>query len=79
MVLEGKSEDDIKAFLLERYGDFVLYRPRFQKTTVLLWLAPVLLLVVGGLTLGLVVRRRASLPSDIDADENPSASEKPVP
>jgi cytochrome c-type biogenesis protein CcmH len=70
MVVEGRSEDDIKSFLLDRYGDFVLYRPRFQETTALLWLAPALLLVIGALTLGLIVRRRAVLPSDVDADEN---------
>ena len=79
MVMEGKSEDDIKTFLLDRYGDFVLYKPRFQMTTALLWLAPVLLLAVGALMLGLVVRRRSALPSDQDADENPPAAEKPAP
>jgi cytochrome c-type biogenesis protein CcmH len=79
MVMEGKSEDEIKTFLLDRYGDFVLYKPRFMETTALLWLAPLLLLAVGGLTLGLVVRRRSSLPNDRDADENPPAKEKPAP
>jgi len=79
MVVDGKSENDIKTFLLERYGDFVLYRPRFKVTTALLWLAPILLLLVGGMTLGRVVRRRASLPRDVDADENPSVAEKPSP
>jgi cytochrome c-type biogenesis protein CcmH len=72
LVVEGRSDEEIKRFLLDRYGDFVLYKPRFRETTALLWLAPVLLLVVGGLTLALVVRRRAVLPSDVDADENPS-------
>ena len=77
MVLEGKSEDDIKTFLLERYGDFVLYKPRFQPTTALLWLAPIILLVIGAITLGMVIRRRASLPDDVDADENPPAGHPP--
>ena len=79
MVLAGISENDIKTFLLDRYGDFVLYRPRFQETTALLWLAPILLLLIGGVTLGRVVWRRASLPSNVDADENPSVAEKPAP
>jgi len=77
MVVEGRSDDEIKDFLLDRYGDFVLYRPRFQETTALLWLAPVLLVVLGGLTLGLILRRRALLPSNVDADETPSRVEKP--
>lgn len=70
MAGEGRSEDDIKTFLLERYGDFVLYRPRFQATTALLWAAPLVLLVLGALTLGRVLRRRSALPIEVDADEN---------
>ncbi len=77
MVLEGKSEDEIKVFLLDRYGDFVLYKPRFQPTTALLWLAPVIFLVIGAATLGFVIRRRGSLPDDVDADENPRAEQPP--
>ncbi len=73
MVAAGKDEEEIKVFLLDRYGDFILYKPRFQASTALLWLAPVLLLLAGMITLALVVRRRAALPSDQDADENPSA------
>jgi cytochrome c-type biogenesis protein CcmH len=77
MVVEGKSEGEIKTFLLDRYGDFVLYKPQFKVTTALLWLAPALLLVIGAITLGMVLRRRASLPSDQDADENPPAAAGP--
>jgi cytochrome c-type biogenesis protein CcmH len=69
-VVDGDSEDEIKTFLLERYGDFVLYRPRFQWNTALLWAAPLLLLSIGAITLSSVLRRRATLPSDVDADEN---------
>lgn len=70
MVVEGQSEQEIETFLLERYGDFVLYRPRLQLTTALLWAAPALLLLIGALTLGSVLRRRGHLPVDVDADEN---------
>jgi cytochrome c-type biogenesis protein CcmH len=70
MVVDGQSEDEIKTFLLERYGDFVLYRPRVQRSTAVLWAAPVLLLAIGAVALGMVVRRRSALPSDVDADEN---------
>jgi cytochrome c-type biogenesis protein CcmH len=69
LVEEGRSEAEIKSFLLDRYGDFVLYRPRFMGTTALLWLAPALLLLLGAVTLATIVRRRRSLPSDVDADE----------
>jgi cytochrome c-type biogenesis protein CcmH len=72
MVEAGKSESDIETFLVERYGDFVLYRPRFTVTNGLLWLAPLGLLLLGGFTLWRVVRRRARLP--IPPDENPGAA-----
>ena len=44
---EGASEHDIIAFMVERYGDFVLYRPPWKATTLLLWLGPVLLMLGG--------------------------------
>ena len=67
MVEEGNSEQDIKVFLIERYGDFVMYRPRVGSWTLALWLAPFVFLIVGGLTLFRVVQRRRSLPIDQDA------------
>ncbi len=67
MVEEGNSETDIKVFLVERYGDFVLYRPRVRSWTLTLWLAPFAFLIVGGLTLYRVVQRRRALPIDQDA------------
>jgi cytochrome c-type biogenesis protein CcmH len=70
MVVDGKSEDDIKTFLLDRYGDFVLYRPRLQWRTGMLWSAPVIFLLIGAATLARIIRRRATLPADLDADEN---------
>ena len=60
--------------LLERYGDFVLYKPRFKPSTAALWLAPVLLLLVGGLGLARIIRRRAALP--VPADDESGATEE---
>jgi cytochrome c-type biogenesis protein CcmH len=62
LIESGRSEAEVKDFLLARYGDFVLYRPRFTGSTALLWLAPGLLLVLGGFALWRVVRHRARLP-----------------
>jgi cytochrome c-type biogenesis protein CcmH len=53
----GKSDAEIRAWLTDRYGDFVLYRPPFKTSTVLLWLGPAALLV-GGVALLLVALRR---------------------
>jgi len=48
MLLDGRSDAEIRSFLVDRYGDFVLYRPAMKGNTLLLWLAPALLLLVGG-------------------------------
>lgn len=58
MMRAGKSDDEIKTYLTERYGDFVLYRPPMRATTWLLWAGPFVLLVGGGLVLVRVLRRR---------------------
>jgi cytochrome c-type biogenesis protein CcmH len=55
----GKSDAEIIAFMTERYGDFVLYRPPLKATTVLLWVGPFLLLAIGILIGWRVVRARA--------------------
>ena len=55
----GKSDAEIIAFMTERYGDFVLYRPPLKATTVLLWVGPFLLLALGILIGWRVVRGRA--------------------
>ena len=58
---EGKSERQILDFMVERYGDFVLYRPRLSASTVLLWVGPFLLLLVGGFALIRTIRSRQKL------------------
>ena len=55
---EGQSQKQILNFMVERYGDFVLYRPPLKTTTVLLWLGPFTLLAFALLMLALNVRRR---------------------
>lgn len=58
MLEQDKSDADIINYMLERYGDFVLYQPRLSKQTFLLWYAPALLLVLGLLVIVLIVRFR---------------------
>lgn len=58
MIAKNMSDQEIIDFLVERYGDFVLYRPPLRATTTLLWVGPFLLLAVGGATLILALRRR---------------------
>ena len=64
MIEEGMTDDEIFDFLVERYGDFALYRPRASGKTLILWIAPALLLLAGGLFLVNIVRRRMTLPID---------------
>jgi len=56
---QGATEKDVIAFMTERYGDFVLYRPPLKATTLLLWFGPGLLLIGGLLALFVRLRRRA--------------------
>ena len=54
----GKSERDVVDFMVERYGDFVLYRPPLKASTVLLWTGPFAFLIIGFYLLIRVLRRR---------------------
>ena len=73
MIAAGKTDDEIRDFMIERYGDFVLYRPRMTAQNFLLWAAPVLLLLIAAVVLVRVVRRRAQ-ETDIEA-EGPEAGQ----
>ena len=61
MLMAGNTNDEIKQFMVERYGDFVLYRPPVQQNTYLLWLAPLAMLLIGGLILWINIKKRAAL------------------
>ena len=61
MVLAGRTNEQIKEFLVTRYGDFVLYRPPVQKNTYLLWLAPLVLLLIGALILRSSISKRSAI------------------
>ncbi len=67
MIAAGKTDAEIREFMIERYGDFVLYRPRMTAQNFLLWAAPALLLLAGCFVLYRVVRRRAQ-ESEIEPD-----------
>jgi cytochrome c-type biogenesis protein CcmH len=59
LMRQGKSDSQIKDFLVARYGEFVLYRPQVESRTWLLWFGPALVLLAGGLIVGGLVRRRS--------------------
>ena len=63
----GDSNSQVLDFLVARYGEFVLLKPRFERQTLLLWLLAPLLLIGGGLALWLQIRRRAKTGADVPA------------
>lgn len=58
MIKDGRSDKEIIDFMVERYGEAILYRPSLTPFTIILWFAPALLLLTGALVLLLVIRRR---------------------
>jgi cytochrome c-type biogenesis protein CcmH len=73
---EGKSDKEVVDFLVERYGDFVLYRPPLKATTVLLWFGPLFLLATGfAVLLRRVQRRRKLADAEIDDADRRRAAE----
>ncbi len=67
---EGKDDVQVKSFLVERYGDFVLYRPPLQTNTLFLWLGPGGLLLIGAVFVAMNVRKRAQMVlSDSEPDQ----------
>ena len=60
LIKEGKSDDQIRSFMVERYGDFVLYRPPVKPVTWLLWIGPFVILGLGIAGLLMYLRRRNS-------------------
>jgi len=57
-IASGDSDRQVIDFLVARYGEFVLLKPRFERQTLLLWLVPPFVLIVGGLALWMYARRR---------------------
>ncbi len=69
MIDEGQTDEEIAEFLVARYGEFALYRPRTTGKMLALWVAPFLLVLVGGFALVRVLKHRMSLPVDHDSTQ----------
>jgi len=73
MVKAGQSQKQINEYMVKRYGDFVLYRPAFKPTTMLLWAGPFLLLLIGLTVLVINLRKRMTMVKDdevLSSEEN---------
>ncbi len=61
LVMAGKTDQQIRDWMTDRYGDFILFRPRFSAQTAWLWLAPFVLLATGVLVAARIIRQRSRL------------------
>ena len=65
---EGMPDAEVYDFLVARYGEFVLYRPRMSGISLVLWIAPAVFLLFGAIVVVRVLRKRTSMPLDVDDD-----------
>ncbi|MGB0895297.1 MAG: heme lyase NrfEFG subunit NrfF [Parashewanella sp.] len=71
MVEAGKSDDEIIAYMTQRYGEFVLYKPKVENKTYILWLGPFVLLIIGGIIGALFIRQQRTQKSNsVELDES---------
>ena len=76
-ITDGDSDEEVLNYIVSRYGEFVLLKPRFSLRTLLLWGTPVLLILAGGVSLVVFARRRAGKPtgSKLTAEEQAKLAE----
>jgi cytochrome c-type biogenesis protein CcmH len=68
-LVAGDTDTQVRDFLVQRYGEFVLLKPTFGRHTLLLWLTPALVLALGGIGAYAAMRRRPRPASALDAEE----------
>ena len=73
LMSEGKSDEEVAEFLVTRYGDFVLYRPRMTGKTMLLWIAPFAFVLFAIFAFIRVLRHRMALPMEDEATDGGAA------
>ena len=76
MVREGQTQDEIVDYMVQRYGDFVRYRPPVKTSTYLLWAGPFLLLFLGVIVLFFNLKKRRQLAGNQDAELSAEESER---
>jgi cytochrome c-type biogenesis protein CcmH len=74
LIAAGKTDQEIFTYMTDRYGDYVLYNPPLRPRTWLLWGAPVLLVLGGGIAAAIVIARKSKLPDTDPSDPGLGAS-----
>ncbi|GLQ45459.1 cytochrome c biogenesis protein [Dyella lipolytica] len=70
LMQQGKSDAEIKQYLVDRYSDFVLYDPPVNTRTWLLWFGPLLILITGGVVVGYTIRKRSRVGTPVAPTDN---------
>ena len=65
LLQQGKADSEIVSFMVDRYGEFVLYRPRVSSLTYVLWFGPIVLILLGIIVVIVIVRRKPVAKSDL--------------
>ena len=76
LIKTGKSDEEVKDFLVSRYGDFVLYRPQVKPATYALWAGPFVLLLIGIVVLVSFLRKRSKQVEQIEDEPLSEADRK---
>jgi cytochrome c-type biogenesis protein CcmH len=74
LIAAGKTDQEIFTYMTDRYSDYVLFKPPVKPRTWLLWAAPVLLVLGGGITAAIVISRKSKLPDTDPSDPGLGAS-----
>lgn len=75
LVEQGMNEEEVVDYMVNRYGDFVLYRPQMKPTTILLWVGPFLILLIGVVALLRMIRRRSNDNDELLSETDQKAAE----
>ncbi len=73
-IAQGRSDDEILAYMVARYGDFVLYRPPVKWTTIVLWGGPFVALIAGLIALGVLLSKSAQQAQSLTDEERERAA-----
>ena len=69
MLMDGRSDMEIMDFMVNRYGEYVLYRPRVNSVTYVLWFGPIAFILIGGFVVFLLVRKRDTKPATLSKEQ----------
>ncbi len=68
MVQRGATNEEVVTYMVDRYGDFVMYRPPFKSSTYLLWIGPFIILGIAILVLAMIIRRKGQEQTPVTSD-----------